>query len=461
MAAPSLPGDPTRRTPIFASLPAVAGGSSFGTEWWIAWGHLRSKQSTVVINVITLLAILGVTVGVGVLNCVIAVMAGFEIDLRDKILGANAHIVVTRPGGLIFDGEAVSDGLLEVPGVVAAAPFVYTELMIRSAMGHTGVIVKGLDPERTGEVTHLRDDLIVTPGGDLSADEQKRVLFDSIAGPIAPLNPDLQDGTDALPGIFIGKELRDQLAVSTGDRVQLINPLGDGTSPMGLPSPTVKLFRIAGVFDSGMYEYDTKWTYVSNADAQGFLKTGPGVNGIEVKVDAIHDVARITAAIDQKLGYPFFVRHWQDTHKKLFDALRLEKYVMGLILSMIVCVASLLIVSTLLMVVITKGREIAILKAMGASNASILRVFVMEGSFIGLVGTSCGTVLGLFGCWALWAYGWPLETDVYYLSTLPVVVEPLNVVGIAVGAFVICFLSTLIPAGLASTLDPVQGLRYE
>ncbi len=446
----------------FRSLTPPPGGPTLPAEWWIAWGHLRSKQSTVLINIITLLSIVGVMVGVGVLNCVVAVMAGFEVDLRDKILGANAHVVVMQYGATgLENADAVLDEVEAVPGVMAASPFVYGEMMIRSRSGHTGVIIKGVDPERTGPVTHLRDDLIWGYGGAVDTAEERAALFASIAEDLPPPNGEIVDDARPYPGIFIGKDLQAQLQVRPGDKVQLINPIGGGPGVMGMPTPTVKTFRVAGIFDSGMYEYNTKWTYLNNEDAQDFLDIGDTVTGIEVKLHDIHAAPSVTRQIEKRLGFPYYARHWQELNEKLFAALKLEKYVMSLILSMIICVAALLVVSTLIMVVLTKGREIAILKAMGASNGMISRIFLMQGSFIALVGIALGTALGLFGCWALWAYGWPLETDVYYLSTLPVVVEPSNVVGIAVVAFLICFVSTVLPAALAATLDPVEGLRYE
>lgn len=446
----------------FGSLTEPPGGSTLAAEWWIAWGHLRSKQSTVLINIITMLSIVGVMVGVGVLNIVVAVMAGFEVDLRDKILGANAHVVVMsyEPAGLSHP-DALVDRIGAVPGVQAAAPFVYGEMMIRSKLAHTGVIIKGVDAEHTGDVTHLRDDLIWGYGGAVDTPEERAELFATIAEPLPPIDAELADDARSYPGIFIGKELQAALQVRPGDKIQLINPIGDGPGVMGMPTPSVKSFRVAGIFDSGMYEYNTKWTYVRNKDAQDFLKIGDVVNGIEIKLSDIHDAPAITDQIEETLGYPYYAKHWQELNEKLFAALKLEKYVMSLILSMIICVAALLVVSTLIMVVLTKGREIAILKAMGASNAMISRVFLMQGSFIAAVGITLGTAFGMFGCWALWAYGWPLETDVYYLSTLPVVVEPENVVVIAISAFGICFVSTVLPAMLAATLDPVEGLRYE
>lgn len=476
---PSTPSEPHRDPEPsepprvdFDALPQVHGGSSLGAEWWVAWGHLRSKRSEAFLNIVTVFSVVGVMASVAMLNWVISVMTGFEIDLRDKILGANAHVVVFRYGGNITQPEEVLEKITAVDGVKAAAPFVYTEMVLRSPWASSGVVVKGLDVDRTGDVTHIDDDLyegyvrqgdalVVAP---VDAGEGGRVL-QTLRGTFPAVGfdgvPVVNAEEPELPGILIGAGLREQLQVQVGDKVQLINPLGGGSGPMGMPVPSFRSVRVAGVFDSGMYEYDNKWTYITNDLAQSILGIGPSVSAIEVSVHDIDAAERISKVIDETLGYPYYSQHWKALNSKLFAALELEKWVAGLIFQMVVGIAGLLIVTTLFMQVLTKGREIAILKAMGASRRSILRIFVMEGSAIGLVGTVLGTVLGLVGCRVLDRYEYPLDTDVYYLSTVPVVIDPATVVLIAASAFTVCFLCTIYPAWRAASLDPVEALRYE
>lgn len=504
------PGDAHRVVAVdFDALPPLppAGGSSLRAEWWIAMRHLGmhvdwralallplwpllkiaqiasrrrdpgappEPEREPFLSLVATLAILGVVVGVATVNIVISVMTGFEVDLRDKILGANAHIVVLRYSGMVLEPEQVTAKVLAVDGVTAAAPFTYSEAMIRTPTSTTGIILKGLDPTRTGGVTAVRDDLAQGPEGLVATDEAREALFARMAEPCpAPPKPSVPLGPvggpegappaeDApLPCILLGRDLAEQLAVSPGGRVQVIDPLGGGTGLMGVPVPRVRAFRVLGIYDSGMYEYDTKWTYVHNRDAQAFLDVGEAVTGVELRVHDIDAVEDVASRIDLALLYPYYTRHWKELNRPLFEALELEKQVMGLILFLIVGVAALLIVTTLIMVVMTKGKEIAILKAMGASEMSILRIFVMEGATLGLVGTLAGTALGLAGCTFLDWYGYELKTDVYFVTRLPVVVEWQNVVSIAIAAFVVCFVATLYPAWRAAELDPVEGLRNE
>lgn len=431
-------------------------------EWAIAWSHLRSRRQDAGVSLIALLSVVGVTLGVMVLIIVLSVMAGFEIDLRNKILGNNAHLLVLSYDGAIAEPGSVIQKMGKVPGVLAAAPFVYTEVMIRSKYATAGAVLKGLDPALTPEVTDIERDIEQGPQGETKDAASKAEVIRLLHSPPPAVTQDTTD-TEALPGILLGKELANQLKVLPGDKVHIINPVGGGIGPLGVPMPTARGLRVAGIFYTGMYEYDTKWSYVVNGDAQEFLGMGAQVSGIEARIEErlLYDVVDLGGEVEASLGYPYYTRNWLTMNAPLFSALKLEKYVMGLILNLIIVVAAVGIVTNLTVMVITRGREIAILRAMGASAASIRRVFILEGSIVGLVGTGLGTVLGLVGCALLDRYKFPLDTNVYYLDSLPVVVEPASVAAVVVGALVICFGATLYPANRAASIAPVEGLRYE
>ncbi len=453
----------------FDDLPPVTGGSTAGAEWWLAFRHLRGGSDTRKVSVGTLVSVIAVVVGVALLNAVIAVMTGFEVDLRDKILGANAHVVVTQVGTRMPWTPDDQQALEQVEGVAAASPFVYSEMMIRSRYGVAGIIIKGVDPSLVGNVTSVQDDLTWGIVGQTLTPEARRdtisLLDTDIEGrdrPALGLDEGEEDrARKPLPAIIIGDELMNQLGVLAGDEVQLINPLGSGSSMFGLPTPSVANYRVAGVFHSGMFEYDNKWTYVGIDDARKLMKLGNDITGVEIKVDDVDGVDEVKAAIEEARGPRAVVRHWRELNSALFEALALEKLVMGLILGMVVVVAGLLIVSNLYMMVVTRISDIAILRAMGASKGTIRRVFILMGIIIGAIGVVFGTLLGKLICAGLEAYQFPFDTDVYLLSSLPVVSRWSDSLVIAVGTMLVCFLSTLYPATKAASMHPVEGLRYE
>ena len=386
---------------------------------------------------------------------VLAVMAGFEVDLREKILGSNAHAVVLSHLGAMSDYEEVAEAAAEVEGVNGVHPFIYTEMMVKSSFGASGVIVKGIQPERVGQVLDLVENMVEGPDGTAKTPEERQSILEGLRG------QDEVEGNAGLPGLVIGRELADDLRVFVGDKVHVINPVGSRVGPMGTQVPDVMAFRVQGIFYSGMYEYDTKWTYVHLADAQSLLRLGDAASGVELTVDDVYAVDSLVERLEGRLQGSYDIRHWKDLNANLFNALKLEKIVMGLILSLICGVASLNIAGTLILLVLSKGREIAILRAMGATRRQVRSVFILEGLIIGAVGTIVGTGLGVAGSLALKSYGWPLDTDVYYLDSLPVVMQTHVVGGVAVAAMLICFLATLYPSTRAAALDPVEGLRYE
>lgn len=431
-------------------------------ELLIALSHLRSRRQDAGISLIAVLSVGGVTVGVAVLIMVLSVMQGFEIDLRKKILGNQAHLIVLAYGGPIEEPDEVVAKVEALEGVVSASPFTYTEVMLKSTFGVSGAILKGVDPARAAGVTDIVKDIVVGPQGEPESEEARLEILTNLHAPPVALAQDIGD-TEKLPGIILGKGLAETLRVYPGDRVHVINPIGGGFGALGVPMPTTRSFRVTALVHTGMYEYDTKWSFVTLGDAQAFMQMPGEATAVEVRVEEsrLWKVADIGWQVEEALQHPFFTKNWLTMNEALFRALAMEKWVMGIILAQIVTVAALGIVTNLVVMVITRGREISILKAMGATSRMIRLIFVLEGVSVGLVGTGLGVVLGLAGCEFLSRYRYPLDTNVYYLDSLPVVVVPETVAVVALGAVIICFLATLYPSGRAARLDPVDGLRYE
>jgi lipoprotein-releasing system permease protein len=351
---------------------------------------------------------------------------------------------------------------MEVDGVTGVTPFVYTEFVLKSNHARVGAIFKGIDPATVGDVTLLFDNLTLGPDGRVRTVEEARAIVQGLDDP-KPSGGGLIDAADKtdrpLPGLLIGTEMQATLRVTVGDVVQAISPLSE-PGPMGSLQARIIEFEIAGIFHSGMYEYDTKFTYASLDTARDFLNMGDAVTGLEVAVDKIYDAPAIAARVGAKLQYPFWTRDWQKMNEPLFAALKLEKRVMAIILTFIIVAAAVNILSTLIMLVVEKRREIAIMKAMGAGRFELMRLFVVDGLLVAFIGTVLGVTGGLLTCAALarWQFI-ELESDVYYVDTLPVHVSVGLVVAVALLALVISFIATLYPSWKGSSLDPVEGLR--
>ena len=424
--------------------------------------YMKGKRDQRFVSLITVLSILAVTMGVWTLTVVLSVMSGFEIDLRDKILGTNSHAVVLNYVGTFPDYRESMEVINASDGVKACTPFVYTELMVKHNDHVTGAIFKGIDLETVGDVTDLVNSLDLGPDGPLQTLEQKRALLHAIDDPIPrPEGRIIEDPDSGLPGIFIGEEMATVLRATVGDVVLVTSPFGE-PGPFGTMVTTMQKFRVKGVFYSGMYEYDTKFMYVSIPAAQGFLKFADEVTGIEISVKDIYAADEVADEIEAELGYPYWSRDWMAMNRNLFQALKLEKVVMTVILSFIYVGAALNIIVVLIMVVMEKQKEIAILRAMGSTKIQLMKAFMIEGLIIGFVGTTIGTALGYATCFSLDRFRFiPLDTDVYYLDTLPVDMSTWTFVGVAVFAITVSFLATLYPSWYATELDPVEGLRYE
>ncbi|GAB4367756.1 MAG: lipoprotein-releasing ABC transporter permease subunit [Deltaproteobacteria bacterium] len=406
-------------------------------EYFIGLKYLLAKRKQTFISIITFISVAGVAVGVSALIIVLAVMSGFERELKERILGATAHIHVTSLDGAVMHPQPVLDNVLGVEGVVGASPYLYSQVMISSGASATGGILRGVDLPTVGTVTRLPRDVRVGRLEDLEGDP---------AG--------------GLPRVILGKELAANLGVAVGDVVEILVP-GGSVTPLGA-FPRVSRFRISGIFESGMYEYDSSFAYVSLAEAARLLGTAGGVTGIEVKVRDLYAAAKIASRIRERLGYPYWAKDWMQSNRNLFSALKLEKVVMFIILALIVMVAAFNIISTLIMVVMDKTKDIAILMTMGATRRTIRRIFALEGLLIGVVGTVAGILLGGILCVLLARYRFiRLPSDVYYISTLPVDLSPGILLLVGASSIAICFLATFYPSRQASRIDPAEAIRYE
>lgn len=410
-------------------------------EWFICLRYLKAKRKEAFISLISLISVAGVTVGVMALIVVLGVMTGFTDGFREKILGINSHIVVQKIGETIEDYQTLLPKVKSKQGIIAATPYIYSQVMISGGVGGTGVILRGIDPQTALSVinldTHIKSGSISDLIGKKDADKRKR----------------------SVPGIIIGRDLARQLGLALHDRVRLISASGPLT-PMGV-IPKSKACEVVGLFETGMYEYDSSLIYTSIKTAQSFLNLDDAVHGIEIKVRDIFQAGAIARSLENELGYAFVARDWMRTNKNLFSALQLEKTALSIIVALVVLVAAFNIVSMLIMVVMGKTKEIAILKSMGATSKSIMRIFIFEGLIIGIAGTLLGIVGGLTLCEILSRYQFIKLPDVYPLSTLPVKVLPLDVTLISVSAIIITFLATIYPSWQASRIDPAVTLRYE
>jgi lipoprotein-releasing system permease protein len=522
----------------------------------------------------------GVAIGTMALVITLSVMSGFETDLRSKILGSNAHVLVTRHDEAPFTRyRTIMDKVAGVSGVVAVTPYLTSEVVIAGSSNYFNVVIKGIDPRTIAKVTDLGDDLddedalermwplaedgSVTgpppeagpatgsspprtdapdpaptdlqvgdapptdwsgggapppsapdrldpapadlespdaPPTDWSGGLTEREVGPADAGrsgePLVDAEDDIEPELDpedeearagepvgkdggrriddewlppparelephvaALPGVLVGRELSKQINLYDGQEVKIISPLGQNTI-IG-QTPYIKPYRVAGTFFTGMYEYDLKRVYVELGTLQDFLDLPDAVTGIEIRVSDPQDTDSITADLRRLLGPDYTVQDWKELNRSLFSALMLEKIAMFLVLAIIILVASFSIVGNLIMVVIEKAREIAVLKTLGASDSGVTRIFIVQGFFIGLVGTAIGMALGLGACLLSDHYGVGIPPDVYYIDRLPIHVEPFAVGLVAAAGLVISVAATIYPAQIASRMRPVQGLRYE
>lgn len=554
-------------------------------EHFIGLRYLMAKRRSRVVSVITLISIAGVALGVTAMIVVLSVMGGFKKDLKEKILGTKAHIVVeSKEDDEIVAPERVLEAAGTFDEIVGASPFVEAEVMASSPTNLDGVMLQGIDPNRIGDVSDLDDALeherakgklsyLVDPTPLLEQlaaerEREKRALEEEIeaaqeeldrarggeegekpsifeggegpdAGvdsepevggggesegpdeeggmpPVAPSEPageegrstetmppvggdregaskeegaeeesgmppvvgeadgesDTQeegampsvagDGTEEesseLPGILIGKELAKSLKVDLGDELNIVTPNAD-MGPTG-PIPRSRPFRVVGIFYTGMYEYDANYAYTGLEEARDFLDR-EGVSGVELKAADVNRAMPLADEVREVLGAEFEVLDWKEMNRSLFYALRLEKIAMFVVLTFIILVASFSIIAMLIMIVLEKKRDISVLKSMGVPDGGIMRIFIYQGVVIGAIGAAIGLVLGLTICYLLIEFGFPLNSEVYYIATLPVDIDPVEVALVVLCTIFISLVATIYPSWQAANLPPVEGLRYE
>ena len=404
-------------------------------EWFVSRRYLRAKRKQKFISLISIISILGVAVGVMALIIVLSVYTGFTEGLRDQIIGINSHILVQRYGNNITNQKKLAEQIESVKDVVATTPYIFSQALISSGRNSSGIVLRGIDPQTASDVINI--------GKKMQS------------GELADLNRD-----DSIPGIILGLEMAKQLSVSTGNKIRLISPNGP-LSPVGV-LPKILTCQVVGVFETGMYEYDSTLGFINLDTARSLSGDQEGIHGLEIRVANIDHADRVAKDIRETLGVGFSTRDWMQLNQNLFAALKLEKAGIFIALNLIILVAALNIISALVMVVMEKTRDIAILKSMGATTGSIMRIFFYQGAVIGLTGTFLGVTGGLGLCWILKRYKFiELPSNVYPMSTMPIKVVPADITLIAFSAILITLAATLYPSWKASKVRPAEALTYE
>jgi len=413
-------------------------------ELFVSLRYLQAKRKQAFISLISVISIGGVAIGVAALIIVLAVMTGFKNDVRDKILGTMAHILIQKPGLTLADAQSLLSQLRQMPQVETLLPYVNGQVLLSSQENVASVQMMGVETSPPANIAHLAAHV---KEGTIEGLGERHRNYEDPSGPTRD-------------GIVLGIEVARLLGVFAGDEVTVVLPMGR-ILPTG-PVPKLKKMQVIGIISTDFYDYDAGFAYISLNVAQRFFDVGDDISGIEVRLKDVYQTTPVTEELKQQLGSQFTIQDWTDMNKSLFSAINLEKLAMFLILALIVLVAAFNIISMLVMMVIEKQGDIAILKCLGATSQSIMNIFMLEGLIIGLFGTIIGAALGLIVAWAGDTYKLiPLQGGSYYLDHLPFTITISDVIVTIGSALVICFLSTIYPARQASKLDPVVVFRYE
>ena len=416
-------------------------------ELFISLRYLKAKRKQAFISLISVISVGGVALGVAALIAVLAVMTGVENDVRDKILGIMPHVLIQKTelrNISSLEGQSLFEKLDTIAEVQAMSPYISGQILISAGGNASGITVYGIEPEPESAPPTLKNNM---QSGSVELLRGKYDNLDSATGP-------------QRDGIVLGAEIARSLGVFPGDDVTLISLTGY-MLPTGL-APKLKKFRVISVFNSGFYPYDAGQAYISLTAAQKFFSMRDSLSGIEVRLHDVYRSKTVAKSVIETLGAEYTIQDWSEMNKSLFSAIGLEKLAMFLVAALITLVAAFNIVSTLVMMVIEKQADIATLKSIGATSASIMKIFMLEGIVIGTIGTCIGTAMGIVACWAADTFQWiRLDSGSYFLKYLPFTVTQGDVALVMLASLLICFLSTLYPARQASKLDPVVVFRYE
>jgi lipoprotein-releasing system permease protein len=409
-------------------------------EFFIANRYLKSKRKTGFISLINYISIAGVMIGVAALIVVLSIMNGFESEVRSRIIGFRAHLELRKFHRVgLEDYQGVLSQIEDLDHIVGISPYIDEKGFIIAGQKKSGVGVKAIDPQTVGLVSDIENDVGY---GDFNVGKVEA------------------NGQKPLSGIVLGRYLADRLGVGLGDKVQILSP--SGISPILTRVPHFFSFQVTGFFETGIFEFDDNVAYISISEAQRLFEMKKTVTGLEIKLDDLNHADAVAAEIDKIFGYPYHTVTWFEMNKNLFAWMKIEKWGAFIILSLIIMVAAFNIVSTLIMIVLEKTKEIGILKSMGATSSGVMKIFMLEGLIGGLIGTVLGCIIGYGLCWSQMKYQYfSLPADIYIISALPILMKETDFIMIALAAVLLCFVATVYPAKRAAHLDPVEAIRYE